>query len=238
MFRKKKIVELKSRGLLEVLLLAILSVVALHIVWQLIAHGQTADNRIITDIANRFGLDQELSVPTWLVSIMAFIVATLAWLIGKAQKNTDARLGWFLVASVGLFISLDEVSALHELLLQGLHILAQFGEGQSFFSNAWLLLLPFIVIALVFGFRYLHRALPRDTFINLAIAGTVYLSGALVVEFLSIQLDKASLSYLIGMVVLEEGLELIGVWLVIRALLRHITVHEVGLRKKLAGLIS
>lgn len=238
MFKKKKIMAAHSQSLLSVLLLAIVSVVLLHIFWQIIAQGSHSDNRVITDIAHRFGLDDELSVPTWLTSMMALIVAGLSWLIAKAQKSVDAKIGWLLISLVGLFISVDEVASLHELLLQSLHILAQFGDGQTFADNAWLLVLPFIIVAVIFGTRYLKKALPRDTFLNLVIAGVVYLSGALVVEFLSIQIDKSTLMYGIGMVVLEEGLELLGIWLVIRALLKHITSHESGLQKKLASLLS
>jgi len=44
--------------------------------------------------------------------------------------------------------------------------------------------------------------------------------------------------YRIGEVVIEEGLELLGLWLIIRAMINHIAVHEAGLRKKLVSIIS
>ncbi len=238
MFSRKKAVADKTKGLLEILFLAIICAVAFHIFWQLIAASASTDNPIIIDIANRFGLDSELSVPTWLTSMMALTMASLAWLIGHVQKETTAKLGWYLIAAVGLFVSIDEVSAIHELVLQALHILAKFGDGQSFLHNAWLLIIPFLLLGLVFSVRYLRKALPRDTFINLVIAGGVYLLGAMVFEYLSIPMDKAVLSYKIGEVVIEESLELLGLWLVIRALLKHISVHEGALRKKLVGILS
>lgn len=238
MFKKQKTLGKYFGSYLEVLLLVIVSAVVLHIFWQLISMKVGTDNRIINDITNRFGLDEELSFPTWVNSMMAFLMAILAWVVGKSQKAPMQKITWYLIALIGVGISVDEVAALHELLLQGLHILANFGEGQGLLANAWLMVAPLILVGLIFGIRLLYNHLPHDTFKRLSIAIMVYLLGAFVVEYASIPLDKSSALYNLGAVVIEESLELLGVWLAVRAILTHITDHEKVLRKKLTDILT
>ncbi len=224
------------KRLLKIIFWLIIAIVVLHIFWQLVASANP-DNRVLADMTERFGLDAELSIPTWLTSMIAFVMAGLAWVIGRAQKDSSARRGWYFIAAAGLFVSGDEVASLHELLLQGLHIVAHFGT-QTFLDNAWLLLLPFLTVGGFFIFRYLRQALLGDTFRLLVVAGIVYLLGAFVFEYLSIPMDKSLLSYKIGEVVVEESLEFFGLLLVLRALCHHIVVHEPKLRRKLTDLVK
>ena len=142
-----------------------------------------------------------------------------------------------MLAAIGFFISIDELAALHELVLQGLHIQAGFGEVQTLAQNAWLLILPVIGVVGLGVMAYWFRNLPRKTFWRLLGAFAVYALGALVVEYASIQVDKGVRQYTIGYVVLEEGLEYIGLWLVIRATLLHILEYDRGLRNDLAKLL-
>lgn len=238
MLRKQKKLAKYFGSYLEVLLLVIVAAVILHIFWQLVSIKVGTDNRIINDITNRFGLDEELSFPTWVNSMMAFLVAGLSWMVGKSQKASMQKITWYLIALIGIAISVDEVAALHELLLQGLHILADFGEGQGLLSNAWLMIAPVILVGLIFSVRLFYKHLPRDTFKRLVIAIAVYLLGAFIFEYASIPLDKSSAIYNLGAVVIEESLELLGVWLVIRAILLHIVQHEKVLRGKLTDILS
>lgn len=235
---KKRVWRTKRHNLQELLLLAIIVVVVLHIFWQIVASVVGADNRITTDLAGRFGLDDELSVPTWLAAALALLLAGLAFIVAKSQANIRQQLAWYCLAMLGLAISIDEVAALHELLLQGLHILAQFGEGQDFVRNAWLLVLPFIFVAIVLVVRFWAKSLPVPTLRRLIFGLGIYLLGAVVVEYVSIRFDKSGLSYNVGVVTLEESLELIGLWLLIRAVLLHINDHQPRLRKQLTQLIS
>ncbi len=237
LFRKKDL-KLVFSSYLEALFFLIIIAVALHIFWQIVSIKVGADNRIINDITNRFGLDEELSFPTWVNSMMALLVAGLAWIVGKVQKSYAKRVTWYLIALIGVLISVDEIAALHELLLQGLHILANFGEGQGLMANAWILIAPVILIGFLFITRLMYKQLPEDTFRHLLFAITIYLSGAFIIEYASIPIDKSSILYNLGAVVLEESLELFGVWLAIRAILVHITVHETLLRKKLTDILT
>jgi len=228
----------RSRQLLGVLAGMVLVIFALHFIGQLIGRAVGVDNRVVTDIAARLSVDSELSVPTWLSAFLALVGALLAAVIGRNQTSRRPQIMWYGLALLMVIVSLDEVAALHELLLQGLHILADFGEGQTLLGNAWLLVLPFIIALGVVAAVFARQQLPTSTLRRLAVAAGIYLSGALVVEYLSIPVDKSSLVYLLGMVVLEEALEFIGLWLVIRTGLLHIAEHEPALKQKIEALFS
>lgn len=228
----------QSKRLLRILLGTIIVLVVLHIYWQLVATAVGTDNRVVTDIAHRFGLDDELSVPTWFSSMMPLLLAGLAWLVGVNQRVRAKRVAWYIMAVGGLIISIDEVSAIHELVLQSLHILANFGSQQTFLDNAWLLIAPFVLVGLVVIMRFMWKHLERDTVYRLILAVAVYFAGALVLEYLSIPMNKASLMYKVGEVTFEETLEMLGIWLAIRAILIHIDTHEPATSKKIADLVS
>lgn len=223
--------------IVKILFWVIVLVVSLHIILQVAAYILKTDNRVFNDVVNRFGLDEELSFPTWVNSMLAFIVAGLAWLVGKHQTIRVKQHAWYLIAWGGLLVSIDEVAALHELVLQGLHILANFGEGsQSLIANAWMLVLPIVLIVLVIVSKILYKGLPKSTFKNMLFGVGIYILGAVVVEYLSIPFDKSLLVYNIGMVVIEETLEMMGVLLIIKSILIHIQFLEPTLNKKLKTL--
>lgn len=227
-----------SKELLHVLAWLIGLVFALHVGGQLMGWAVGVDNRVVTDIAARLSVDSELSVPTWVSAFLALVAALFAVVIARAQTARQPRTVWYGLALVMTLVSLDEVAALHELLLQGLHILVNFSEQQSLLSNAWLILLPFIVVAGAVAMRLTKRHLPAATFGRFCTAAAIYLSGALVVEYLSAPADKSHLAYLLGVVMIEEGLEYFGLWLVIRAGLLHISEHEPELKQKIEALIA
>jgi hypothetical protein len=223
---------------LSALAFMIAVVIGLHIFWQAVLFVSGTENIVVIDIAGRFNLDYELSVPTWVASFLAFNAAIGALVIGFSQKNARKKATWFILAAIAMAVSVDETAALHELLLQGLHLGAGLGEQQTFAMNAWLLVIPFILLGLIMLLRTVYANVPRDTFIRIAAAGGVYLLGALIVEYLSIEADKTAPYYIFGLVVVEEGLELVGVWLAIRALGLHIVHHERSLRNALTSASS
>jgi hypothetical protein len=226
------------RRLLNALAWLIGLVFVLHAGGQLVGWAAPADNRVVADIAARLSVDSELSVPTWTSASLALLAALLAYLIAKAQTVRQPGAVWFGIAGLMAAVSLDEVAALHELLLQGLHILAGFNERQSLLNNAWLIVLPFIAVAGVAGLRLAWRRLPAATFRRICAASAVYLSGAVVVEYLSASADKSGLGYLLGAAVIEEALEFAGLWLLVRASLLHIAEHESDLCKKLEAITA
>lgn len=224
--------------LLLILLGLIALVITVHIVFQLSLHQGAPSSDWSISLANRFNMDEEMSVPTWLASFLGIIVGFIGLVIAKAQKQTGAKISWWLFAAVGFFISIDELAALHELVLQEVHARAGLVGGQTLTQNAWLFILPFIVVIGIGIMTYWYRYLPRMTFFRLLIAVGVFAFGALVVEYVSTQVDRGVSQYTVGYVVLEEGLEYLGLWLLIRASLLHIAEFESGLHKRLDQLLN
>lgn len=224
--------KVAGNKLLSKLLAAIVLLVLLHLAGQVLMHVVGESNRVTTDIANRFNLDAELSVPTWFASFLALVAAVLTYITARLSKGNE-RATWLLLSGLLLFVSIDEVAAIHELLLQGLHILAQFGEGrQTLLANAWLLVLPILVLGGLYVMRQVVRSLPKRTISGLVLAGIVYLLGAFVIEYISIELPKVAIWYGIA-VICEETLEFLGLWLLIRATLLHVTLAEPRLSQAL-----
>lgn len=230
--------EKKYKKFLKLLLVLIGLVIVLHVSSQLLLHRGAPSGPIAVDIANRLSLDTEMSVPTWLAAFLGVTAAFISLVIAAVQKTVSSKIAWYLLAGLALFISIDEVSALHELLLQALHIKAGFGTAQSLGQNAWLFLIPVVTVVAVGVLAYWYRILPKRTFLRLLTGMAVYALGALVIEFASIQLDKGSRLYTTVYVVAEEGLEYLGVWLMIRSSLLHIVESETKLNDNIKRLLS
>lgn len=220
------------------LLVLIVVIIVLHITAQLLLHRGAPSGPIAVDIANRLSLDTEMSVPTWLAAFLGITAAFIALVIAAVQNGVSSKVAWYLLAGLAIFISVDEVSALHELVLQALHIKAGFGTTQSLGQNAWLFLLPVATIAAIGVLAYWYRSLPKRTYLRLLAGMAVYALGALVIEFASIQVDKGARLYTTVYVVFEEGLEFLGVWLMIRASLLHIAESEAKLNDSIKRLLG
>lgn len=199
--------------LLYGLLAIIFILLVLHLLGQLVFQFNQAPSAFTVDLIDRFNVDKELSVQTWLASFLATLTALAAFLNGILSGSR--RVVWWILGGLFLLISLDETAALHELSLQGLHILAGFGEGQTYFQNAWLFLIPVIIMGVLWVIWQLKKHLPPAVFSGLTVGLGVFLLGAVVVEFLSIEVDKVSLAYRFGYTTVEEGLEFLGIWIML-----------------------
>lgn len=223
--------------ILLTLLAAIFLAVTLHVVTQLSLHRGAPSGPIAIDLANRLSLDAEMSVPTWLAALLAITAGTIAIIVGRVQLKTGPKAAWYLLAAASFIISVDEVSALHELLLQDVHAKAGYGTVQTLAENAWLIILPFVAAAGIAAIIYWAIHLPRRTFWRLTAAFGIYALGAVAVEIAAIPVDKGVKTYTVGYVVVEETLELLGLWLMVRAGLLHVNESEENINKALAKLL-
>jgi hypothetical protein len=211
---------------LVVTLWGIGALLVLHLVGQYVVRMVGTDSVFVNELVWRFNVDLELNVPTWYSSLLAAVGAMSAFFVASRYRVEGAKRQtvfiWLLIAVTLLLISIGETAAIHELVLQTLHIGAKLGEAQSYSANAWLLILPLIGIALVAGLRLLFLHVPRRTFFNLAVAVGFYLLGAVVVEYLSIPVSDQTHLYNFVLTPIEEGLEMIGLWLVSAGIWVHV----------------
>lgn len=158
-------------------------------------------------------VDEEPTLPTWYSSMAILGCAVLARAIGRAAGRAGDRDApyWNGLAAGLAFMSLDEIAALHEMM-------------NTFVDIEWTI--PGAIAAGVVSLLYLPflRRLPRETARRFVLAGAVYLAGVLGVEhltgpqFFRYSMDTLPYAYVSAF---EEGLEMLGVVLLVRALLLH-----------------
>ncbi len=168
-----------------------------------------------------FDLDEEQNVPSWFSGAQLLFAATLAFALAVAhRRRVPAESKWWSgLATVLVFLSLDEIAGLHETV-------------NSLIVMSWAI--PFGIVALVVALSFIpfvHR-LPAPTRNGIVLSGALYFAGAIVVELITSfyfdQDTKRQFRYAL-LTLLEEGLELFGVWILIRTLLAYMSASRLSL---------
>jgi hypothetical protein len=141
-----------------------------------------------------FELDEENNLPTWFSSFL--LLNNAAVLAFAAAQATRHKIQWSVLAAGFLLLSIDEVAGLHETF-------------HTAIDTNWTIYAGILALVVGAAFVPFLLALPRVTAIFFIVAGFLYLAGALVVEYLSRDMDEETLSYALA-VSLEEGLEMAG----------------------------
>jgi len=175
-------------------------------------------------------LDGEHNIPALFSTgllIGASLLLTLVAYLARAQRSGDAS-KWLILAAGFAFMGLDESMSFHERLIEPVrHMMG--GQHLGLFFFAWVV--PAIVLCLALGLYFLPflLRLPRSSAIAFVVAAVVYLGGAVGVELVEGWWREGHEYRNLGyhaLVCLEEGMEMAGVILFIRALLAHIArVH-------------
>ena len=161
-----------------------------------------------------FDLDEENNLPTWYSSFLllnnAFFLHIYSSREGLLKKGY-----WKLLAFGFLLLSLDEVAGLHESLNTAIEM-------------NWAILGAILVMFVAVFFVPFLLALPRRLALLFILAGSLYFSGAIIVELLGEDLDIDTLTYAFT-VSLEEGLEMVGAWVFLHVLLAEMDT-EIGMK--------
>lgn len=222
-------------------LIAVAIVVGLHLILQilnlLVFNG---DNLAISELSNRFDLDDEQSLPTWFSSMLLATTSLAAFVAAWFEKNNRARrtlLG--VIATIAGIFSIDEVATVHEYVLVLLHSEA-FGNTQStLLQNGWILIAPFVLIIGIALVWWIFRTLPRRTFVLLATAGFVFLLGSMAVEVVTNALSFGPFMSQGVLVAMEETGELVGVSIALLAIVDYIeSNHAAGFAKAFKSLAA
>ncbi len=144
-----------------------------------------------------FELDEENNLPTWFSSFL--LLSNAAVLFVAAQESSEHRFHWRLLSAGFLLLSIDEVAGLHETF------------HTSIDSN-WTIYAAVLVAIVGLSFVPFLLSLPRKLAVGFIVSGGLYLGGALLVEWLSRDMDEDTFGYAMA-VALEEGLEMTGAWL-------------------------
>ena len=172
---------------------------------------------------NFLNMNGEANFPAWWNAALLLLVAFCAFAARVQEPDKARRRAWLLVAVAGLFMSMDEITSLHERL--GSPVRSAGIDPPTF---AWLI--PGVVIAAA-GFLLLvrvGRALPRPARGVLLLALTGYAAGAIGVEAVNGGLHEIRMLYYWVGTTVEETMEMVACILAIGAIINQITTRTVA----------
>ncbi len=146
-------------------------------------------------IVQLFHLDEENNIPTWFSSFLLLNVAAVLYL-AALSKEGKYRIHWFLIAAGFLILAMDEVAGLHESFNSAIEMNWAI-PGAILITIVGLIFVPFLL------------SLERRLAGLFLLSGFLFVSGAIIVELLSQDMDEETLAYNVA-VALEEGLEMLG----------------------------
>lgn len=211
-------------GLVAVLL-ALQSLYAEYVLANILGmRSSTAPARLL----DLFSVNLEESIPTWYSSINLFLAASLLGWIAITRRLNRAPYSryWAGLALIFLYLSMDEGAAIHE---SASGPLRRAFNTSGFFEFGWLLLgIPLVLLFGLLYFRFWWR-LPGRTRTLFAIAGGLYIGGAIIIEGISASqyavAGGSSFRYL-AIATVEETCEMLGVVIFIYALLDYLFAQD------------
>ncbi|MEG4203587.1 hypothetical protein QUA20_06630 [Microcoleus sp. Pol7_A1] len=181
-------------------------------------------------LANGFNVDYEGNIPTF-YSFLALLFSSVLLGVIAYAKNLDScryKHHWKILSFIFLYLSLDEVSQLHEKLVNPMRSLIN-ATGFLYFS--WVVPIGFLVAIFLLSYSKFLFHLPVSTRKLFVAASALYIGGAIGVEMLGGYIvytaGPGTLSYVI-LTTLEESFEMVGIVVFIHALISYIKTYLGG----------
>lgn len=166
-------------------------------------------------------VDTERSVPTWFASALLLLCSMFAFsALARNEEHTARYAGrWKVLSIVLLLMSLDEAVGLHERTIEPLRSALKAGGP---FYYAWVIPALIFVLAFALAYRRFLLDLSSKTRRLVAVAGTLYVCGALIMEMVggayADAYGGAGIAYL-AITSVEECLEMLGLATLLYALM-------------------
>lgn len=178
-----------------------------------------------------FNMNSEVSIPTWYAQTLLFVSSVLFFINGLAHPKL--RKYWYGLAGIFLFVSIDEGSAIHELLTAPMRKLLDISSGYLYYS--WFIVYGLLFVFLVAIFFRFYTRLAHRTKMLLFVAAALFLSGAIGLEAIgaSIAAKSGETSNAYSFItVAEETLELLGTSVLVYGLLINLrlTKYSLGIK--------
>lgn len=173
-----------------------------------------------------FNVDREFNIPTWLASSMWLVLGIVAAVAGVVALRLKWL--WFIFAAVGIYASADEAAMLHEQLYRLGSILTPYLPFDPFYYR-WVIGGIVVAIGVIAVLLPLVWRLPLPIMLMLVAAGTIFLSGAVVMETLGgrmIEFHGKTTWHTMLLIHIEESLEFLGVALAIWAVFEMLIVRR------------
>lgn len=179
-----------------------------------------------------FDLNEENNVPTWYASGTLLLCSALLAFVGlcKLRDTEGYATHWLALSAIFLLLSLDEVASVHE--LSGMWLYSIFPmTGYLFYT--WVIPGAIMVCIVFCAFYRFLLHLPIRTRRLFLLAGILFVGGSI-----GLDLPEGYYHSLYGnktlafssMVLLEEGLEMVGVVVFLYALLSYIEKQGMSMR--------
>ena len=172
----------------------------------------------------QISLDGEQTVGAWFSSLLLLLNAGLLAVVALFARRASDRdwPRWTLLSLIFVALAIDESVSFHEALIDPLRAMLGVGGALHF---AWVVPAIPLVFGLGLFFLPFLRRLPAPDAGRFALAGLIYVGGALGLEMVGGQIasqsGKASTSFVIAMCV-EESMELIGLLIFAGALMNYL----------------
>lgn len=168
----------------------------------------------------QFNLDREMNVPNWFSSILFLFSAVLMWKAGDLETPCGLRFRkyWRGLAGFFVFISIDDVAAIHEMAVDPFRKWLHAG-GWLYFT--WVVPAAAIVIVLTILYLKVFLALPARTKRLFFLAAFLFFAGSFGFEMIGgryVELHGAGNFHYAMIAHAEELLEFIGQVLFIKGL--------------------
>lgn len=180
-------------------------------------------NDLAFNMLQMFNFNTEKNIPTLFSTILLMLASALLAFIGIENKQLkQSFLPWLMFSLGFLFLTVDELSSLHERLTPYFRSHFQ-ATGLLYYS--WVI--PYGIATFLIGLgslRFLAR-LPADTKKLFICSGLIFVSGAIGVEMISgmyAQEHGEFNMFYAFLYTIEERLEMLGVAIFIYALLTYI----------------
>lgn len=186
-------------------------------------------------LANHFYLDAEGNIPAVYSAIALALASGLLFIIAQLETTIQSAYcrSWQILSGIFLYLSVDEVTGIHEYLDRPTRDLGL----QGIAHYAWVVPGGLMVLIILASFLKFLLHLPRKTMLRFLFAGGVFIMGAIGFEILSSRVaeqvgaEAALLNPLFQLLVsTEESCEMLGVVAFIHAVLGYLNNYH-GIRE-------
>lgn len=184
------------------------------------------DHDYVYGLVDLFDFNAEQNIPTFYSAMALFFTSNLLLFISNLQRKTqNPYILWIILSIIFLFLSVDEISSIHERL----NFLTRDLLGTSgFLYYAWVI--PYAIVLCVFLSVYLKflLLLPRKIMMLFLLSGAVFVSGAIGLEMVGgwqAQLHGSQGILYSILYTCEEFLEMLGIVFFIYTLLAYILIQ-------------
>ncbi len=227
-------IRLSRSKLLRTLAVVVVAILVAH----LTVHIYHYLVRQVPDLLfNAVDVDQEENFSTWYQGFSLLFASVLLFVVAAHQRDGRQPLAgyWRGLGVVFVLLSMDEIAGYHETL-------------NAVIQESWTVPAAFAVLAFVIVYARFLLKIQRATARRMVIAGAVYVGGALGMDKFSdwfVKLSSVSfrlpggtltihhtvetmartIDYSI-LTAIEEGMEMLGVWLFLRAILMFMSAED------------